>query len=272
MSSSAIASSTAAKPWKPLPRSTTPAPSPRRGAACSITARSTRGRWSKTLARKQTKASTSAPQNRSRPRRHRISDRARIAGKAGSAHSQRGSSGGKPGRAVPGMRRSVYGHALYCQREIHFIRCAARYTVAVGDPRGVEACRHEIRLRRGTVRRLYGAYRRQARVFLPDGRFPSARASDHDHRRLVSRFLPSGAESLARRARPAMRLLPVGPNHERGGSVEAEPQALARADRGAYEHQYLPLRLLPEHHARHRAAADRDGDQEDPTHTPPPLN
>ncbi len=61
------------------------------------------------------------------------------------------------------------------------------------------------------------------------------------------------AEGLARRARAAMRLLPVRPDHERGRSPEAEAQADARRDRRAHEHQPLPLRHLSAHRARGRA-------------------
>ena len=46
---------------------------------------------------------------------------------------------------------------------------------------------------------------------------------DHD-RRAVAGFLPSAAEGLARRARAAMRLLPVRPDHERGRPAQAEPK------------------------------------------------
>ena len=55
---------------------------------------------------------------------------------------------------------------------------------------------------------------------------------------------------LAERA--PVRLLPVGPDHERRRAVEGQSQPLARTDRRAYEHQYLPLRNLSAHRARHR--------------------
>ncbi len=63
----------------------------------------------------------------------------------------------------------------------------------------------------------------------------------------------SAAEGLARRAGAAMRLLPVGPDHERGRPAQAQSQADARADRRAHERQHLPLRNLPAHRARGRA-------------------
>src|SRR5262249_9383184 len=45
---------------------------------------------------------------------------------------------------------------------------AANDAAIVGDPRGSQTDRHQIRLRYRSVRRLHGAYRRQARVLVPD--------------------------------------------------------------------------------------------------------
>ncbi len=70
---------------------------------------------------------------------------------------------------------------------------------------------------------------------------------------LAPRRVASAAEGLARRAGAAMRLLPVGPDHERGRPAQAQSQADARADRRAHERQPLPLRNLPAHRARGRA-------------------
>src|SRR2546425_9645000 len=50
-----------------------------------------------------------------------------------------------------------------------------------------------------------------------------------------------------------MRLLPVGPAHERRRAARGEPAPDARADQGPHEHQRLPLRHLPADRARHRA-------------------
>ena len=64
--------------------------------------------------------------------------------------------------------------------------------------------------------------------------------------------LASAAEGLARRARAAVRLLPVRPDHERGRSAQEQTEADARRDRRAHEHQPLPLRNLPTHCPRDR--------------------
>src|SRR5262245_65412174 len=91
---------------------------------------------------------------------------------------------------------------------------------------------------------MHGAYRRQARVFVPDpGLGDRRQVRDHD-RRTVGGFIAPAAEGLARRAGAAMWLLPVRTNHERGRLARAESQADARADRRAHEHEYLPLRKL----------------------------
>src|SRR2546425_36934 len=50
-----------------------------------------------------------------------------------------------------------------------------------------------------------------------------------------------------------MRLLPVGPAHERRRAARGESAPDARADQGPHEHQRLPLRDLPADRARHRA-------------------
>ena len=76
---------------------------------------------------------------------------------------------------------------------------------------------------------------------------------------LVARQQASGAASLARRGRAAMRLLPVRPDHGGGGV----PQGASEADRRRYRrqpHQYLPLRNLCPHPQRDpsRRRADED--------------
>ena len=70
---------------------------------------------------------------------------------------------------------------------------------------------------------------------------------------LSPEFQPPLAEGVARRARAAMRLLPIRPDHERGRSAQAEAEADARRDHRAHEHQYLSMRHLSAHCARGRA-------------------
>src|SRR5215471_10737911 len=50
-----------------------------------------------------------------------------------------------------------------------------------------------------------------------------------------------------------MRLLPIGPDHERCRPAGAQPQARPQPDYRAHEHQHLPLRLLSAHRPRRRA-------------------
>ena len=69
---------------------------------------------------------------------------------------------------------------------------------------------------------------------------------------LSENAIASAAEGLACRARAAVRLLPVRPDHERGGSAQEQTEADARRDRRAHEHQSLPLRNLPAHCPRDR--------------------
>src|SRR5215470_2741751 len=120
----------------------------------------------------------------------------------------------------------------------------------MGDPGGAEAHRDQVRVRNGSVRWLHGAHRRKAWFLVPDPGFGDGReVRDHD-RGSVGGFIAPLAEGLARRAGAAMRLLPVRTDHERSRSARAESEAHARADRRAYEHEYLPLRNLSTHRAR----------------------
>src|SRR5499427_263782 len=108
-------------------------------------------------------------------------------------------------------------------------------------------------MRHRPVWRLHGAYRRQARVLVPDPGVASRRQGRDHHRGAVARFIPSGTEGLACRAGAAVRLLPVGPDHERRRPAGAQSEAEPQPDRRTHEHQYLPLRLLSAHRPRHRA-------------------
>ena len=57
----------------------------------------------------------------------------------------------------------------------------------------------------------------------------------HDDRRFVSDFQPSSAESVARRAGSAMRILPVGSDHAGSRSAQGNAPAEPRADRRLHE-------------------------------------
>ena len=73
----------------------------------------------------------------------------------------------------------------------------------------------------------------------------AGRGQDHHHRGPGRR--PSGAGGVDQARRAAMRLLPVGPDHERRGAAGAGPPAHRRRHRPGDERQHLPLRHLPAH-------------------------
>ena len=86
------------------------------------------------------------------------------------------------------------------------------------------ADRHQIQLRHCAMRRLHAAYRRSTRSLLQrSGLGRGRQGCDHD-RRLVARWHTSRAARLDRARRAAMRLLPIGHDHERCGSAEADTQ------------------------------------------------
>ena len=84
--------------------------------------------------------------------------------------------------------------------------------------------RHKVRLRRRSVRRLHGAYRRRRDSFLSHQRRQHRRIRDHhnrdDRRDAGWRKDPEG---LARSRSRSMRLLPVGPDHVRFGAAGEQP-------------------------------------------------
>src|SRR6201994_3065356 len=77
------------------------------------------------------------------------------------------------------------------------------------------------------------------------------RPRGHHHRGPASDRRSSGAESVARGQRAAMRLLPGRPDHAGGGAAQRESETLARPDPGGDVRQHLPLRLLSAHRERH---------------------
>src|SRR5688572_15385560 len=84
-------------------------------------------------------------------------------------------------------------------------------------------------------------------------RHPARKCQGHtgrDHRRSVARLVAPAAEGLGRRGSTAMRLLPVGADHEGRRAAEVDAETHARRDREPHERQHLPLRDLPPHHRR----------------------
>src|SRR5882762_5435904 len=105
--------------------------------------------------------------------------------------------------------------------------------------------RHEIRLRHGAVRRVYGARRRRAHSRLRHAGVGRGGQENHHHR--GDRRRPRrqrGAGGLARARRAAVRLLPVGADHGRHRPPPPEPEALRCGYRRRDERQHLPLRHL----------------------------
>ena len=109
-----------------------------------------------------------------------------------------------------------HGHQLHCERQGGVDRRAVGNAAVVGDPGRPQADRHQVRLRHRAVRCLHGAYRRQARVLVPDPGLGDRGQVGDDDRRAVAGYVAPAAAGMARRASPAMRLLSVRPDHERG--------------------------------------------------------
>src|SRR5687767_1029474 len=137
---------------------------------------------------------------------------------------------------------------IHPERQTGHRKVGGEHASALGDPRRTQAHRNQIRLRHRAVRRLHRAPRRQGRARVRHPAFCCCRKTNYYDRRPVAGFGAPAAESLGRRGSAAVRLLPVGPDHEGRRAARREQEALARADRHAHERQYLPLRDLPPHH------------------------
>src|SRR5712692_10378124 len=88
----------------------------------------------------------------------------------------------------------------------------------------------------------------------------------HHDRRPFAQSHERPAESVARRERAAMRLLPVGPADERRGAARGKHAPDARGDQGPHERERVPLRNLSAYRARDRAR--RKGGLSDDDHHP----
>src|SRR3954471_17166332 len=109
------------------------------------------------------------------------------------------------------------------------------------------------------MRLLHGADRRQAGEILRQGAFDRGRQTGADDRgaRHAGTTAPAAA-GLSRRAGRAMRLLPAGDHHHRGGIARCEPGAKPGRDRPGARRQYLPLRQPCAHSARRSARRRAD--------------
>src|SRR5437660_627841 len=125
-----------------------------------------------------------------------------------------------------------------------------RHAVAVGAARHARPDRHQVRVRRGAVRRLHGASRWAGGALVPHAGERRRGRQDHHHRGPLVRSQPSGAEGLDRARRAAVRLLPVGPDHVGGGAARAHPATLGCRHRCRDVRQHLSLRHLSAHPRR----------------------
>ena len=116
------------------------------------------------------------------------------------------------------------------QRQVPRRRRRGRHAAALDAARRARHDRHQVRLRRGPVRRVHDSHRRAAGALLPHagfGRRRKAHHHDRSHRRHAGG--QEGPGGLARAGRAAVRLLPVRPDHVGGGA--ARRQCASRAMR-----------------------------------------
>src|SRR5215472_9037912 len=117
----------------------------------------------------------------------------------------------------------------------------------MGDPGAGGSHRHQIRLRRRPVRRLFGSYQRRNRSLLLDQRRRrQGRRSNRNDRGPVDRQLTSGAKGLGGTRCAAMRLLPVRPDYGGGGAAAKKSEADRQGHRRS-DDQHLSLRHLSTH-------------------------
>src|SRR6059036_2208631 len=109
------------------------------------------------------------------------------------------------------------------------------------------------------MRRLHGAPGWRAAAFLRHAGLRSRRQGDHDDRGTVGRRPPSGAASLGRAGRGAVRLLPVRADHVGRGPARRQARTYRRRHRCRDDGEHLSLRHLPAH-PRRRAPRRRAGE------------
>src|SRR5262249_29117130 len=107
-------------------------------------------------------------------------------------------------------------------------RDGARYGPALGRAGASQTHRHQVRVRFGSLRRLYGSYQGQSRALLSDADVDRRRQKGHDDRGAVAELQSCAAEGLDRRAGPAMRLLPIRPDHASGRTAGKNQEADAQ--------------------------------------------
>src|SRR5262245_5124320 len=129
----------------------------------------------------------------------------------------------------------------------------------MGAARSPQHDRDEIRLRHGAVRRVHRARRRATDAELHHAGLGGRRQAHHsdrgDRRHQGGQ---GGAERLDRGERTAVRVLPVGPGHGRGGAPRRQSESERRRHRFGDERKHLPLRHLPPHPCGHQARRKRN--------------
>src|SRR6476620_2128165 len=146
-------------------------------------------------------------------------------------------------RVADNSQEEAHGKAQY-QRQYPRRGGRGRYAAPVGHPRAGRPHRHEVRLRRGAMRRLLRAHQRPGAALVLHSRRRRERERPHrHHRRPLSQQLASRSEGVGGGRRSPVRVLPVRADH--GGRGPA--QTGAQADRPGHrrgDDQHLSLRHL----------------------------
>ena len=130
-------------------------------------------------------------------------------------------------------RRSARGrtHLADGQRDPPGARCRAQTAPRPGAARGPRPDRHARRLRHEPVRRLHRPRRWQGDEVVHDAGGPGGRRRRHDDRGHGRRRRPAPApERVLGEARPAVRLLHAGHDHDRGRPAGPQPGPDRRRD------------------------------------------
>ena len=118
-----------------------------------------------------------------------------------------------------------------------------------GHPRGSRPHRHPHRLRHEPVRRVHGPCRWPGREVVHDARPPGRWRRGHDDRGHgeLRRAAPPAPDGVLGEARPAVRLLHAGHDHDRGRPAGPQPRSERGRDPARHRGQPVPLHRLPQH-------------------------
>src|SRR5688572_28675432 len=139
-------------------------------------------------------------------------------------------------------------HESHHQRQGPAGQCRSEYPASLGAARHAGHDRHQIRLRRGALRRMHGASGWNTDSLVQHAGFGSGRQESHDdRRRRRNAGRQEGAGRLGRDRRAAVRLLPARPDHDRERAARIESEAERCGHRQRDGRQHLPLRYLSPH-------------------------